>query len=200
MTEGLAAGRLSTAAGPAGASGSAALRESPQGLPCDVTEGPGTGLVATSSPAVAVRVLHRRDVGSCVHVFSHVLQTNYVERLTVQVDGFAALQAAAEAVASGSSGGSGELLPGTAMVADGGAEEGGQSKAAVAAAGKAGTGGEKPGKAGALGTKGKGKGKGAVGGGSVAVRPLLKWVRQSDMATIGLSTGVRKILKLAGLE
>lgn len=53
-----------------------------------LAQGGSTG----TSGAMAVRVTRRHDMGQYVHVFSHIKQTNHVERVTVEVEDLAALQ------------------------------------------------------------------------------------------------------------
>lgn len=51
----------------------------------------GSGTGSSSCGSSGVQVISRHDLGPYIHIFSHIKQTNHVERLTIVVDDVAAM-------------------------------------------------------------------------------------------------------------
>jgi hypothetical protein len=123
--------------------------------------------------------VHRRQLGSAVHVFSHIRQTLHVEELVLLAPSLAAVcpsaaaaaapaaAAAAAALAADSGGGSG---------AGGGAASRKRKQPAAAAAAE---------------------GAGVAGGAGACTTPAMRWVAGADISQQGLTSGVRKVLQLS---
>ncbi|PNW86324.1 hypothetical protein CHLRE_02g082000v5 [Chlamydomonas reinhardtii] len=77
----------------------------------DAAAAAGGSAAGAAAPAALLRVLGRHDMGTYVHVFSHIRQTNHVTRLTAVFDGELAdlerLSGAAAAASGASAGGGG---------------------------------------------------------------------------------------------
>jgi A/G-specific adenine glycosylase len=148
--------------------------------------------------APSLRLVSRRDLGSAVHVFSHIRQTMHVEALTLAVRG-------------GGAGGEGGFAAAAAALF----ESGGGGEGAVAAAAAAPPSSSRPNN-----TNHKNKrpasetetdepeaddeatqsDEGAAGGAAAAApshHQAVRWVGGDALADTGLTTGVRKALAMA---
>jgi A/G-specific adenine glycosylase len=151
-------------------------------------EGGGEG---SSNGPPRLRVVCRRDVGSAVHVFSHIRQTMHIEVLTLEVEGSKEEAeeggfAVSAAALFGQQEPQGEQQPAAAAPppprpaakddddkddADEDDEATQSDEGAAAAA--------------------------AAAAGLLSAAPALRWVTGADLADAGLTTGVRKALGLA---
>jgi hypothetical protein len=126
------------------------------------------------------RLVARRQLGSVVHVFSHIRQTSHVEQLVLEAPSLTAACAAAGVGAARSAGGGGK------------GEAAAEKKKRPARRG-ADTGEE------AAAAEEEEAGAAAGEGGGAGAPPALRWVSQRELRAgdEGLTSGVRKVLALA---
>jgi hypothetical protein len=142
-----------------------------------------------------VRVLHRRQLGSAVHIFSHIRQTMHAEELVLLApmlaDVCSTAAAAAVAAAGGCDGSSGQTET-AAGAADAAATAASKGAGATGKKRKAGTAA-----AGAVASASSGEGAAVAGGSNGSERPQMRWVSAADISKQGLTSGVRKVLQLS---
>jgi hypothetical protein len=149
---------------------------------------------AAAAAEAGVHVVHRRQLGSVVHIFSHIRQTLHAEALVLLAPSLDAVcSVAATAAAAGA--GAGNTCAAAAAAAAGGEEE---DEASVAAESSDNdddneTFDGKPGKS----KKRPRKQPAAAAAASASVRPALRWVAAADMVQAGLTSGVRKVFNLS---
>jgi hypothetical protein len=134
------------------------------GLQESSSKGPSPQLPA------GVRLVHRRQLGSAVHIFSHIRQTMHAEECVLLAPSLGAVCPTAAAAAS-------------AAAAPAAAKEDQQQQEGADVTGSS--------------KQKKRKASGSGGSSSSSAPPGMRWVSGADISKQGLTSGVRKVLQLS---
>jgi hypothetical protein len=159
-----------------------------QGLQVPPATAAARAAAAAGGGGDGVRVLHRRQLGSAVHIFSHIRQTMHAEELVILAPKVETVCGPAAAAAGGDGSGQTDDAAGaadTAAASKGAGATGKKRKAGTTAAAAA-----------AAGTAAAGGGV-TSGSSDGSSRPQLRWVSAAEISKQGLTSGVRKVLQLS---
>lgn len=153
-----------------------------------------TGSSGTNSSS-AVRLVNRRQLGSAVHIFSHIRQTLHAEECVVLAPSLEAVCCSHSGSSRSSAAGAGNDASGSTAIGGENVNEGGG--AAGSSTVKSAALGKRRREHSHKGVQQQEQSNGYLSAVAEGTKPKVRWVSSSDMLQQGLTGGVRKVLQLS---